>query len=264
MIRQLDAQLRTTGFAGVRLLVVLVWLLAAQSESLAITATWDITSFDMWSYNMASSGGTRQLSPTFKGELLLDEQNEAFLPRTAQEPARFGTALLAFDTSSVRQPGLAANHYLVSAVTFKARWTKDLPPISTIFYEDQPVTQPDLLAVAIDGGFSSQRPMELYGVGFRAGYTGFEFSSATGPPLLDETTGPYESSDGGYIAYPIVGIESQPGTYVDVSNSITGGYSATARAIQPLRLRRCRGPLEQSADCLAATKCPIMPRSVLN
>ncbi len=227
-IQQQDAQFRTTDFPVVRMLVVAVVLvLIAHTESLATTAIWDTTSFDMWSYNMAGSGGTRQLGPTFNGDLLLDQQNQ-FLPRTAQEPARFGTSLFAFDTSGLVSPGLAAHRYQVSSVTFKARWTKDLPPTSTIFYEDQPVTQPEILATTISGSFSSQRPMELYGVGFRAGYTGFEFSSVTGPPLLDENTGPYESNDGGYIAYPVVGNESNPGTYVDVSNSITGGYSATA------------------------------------
>ena len=70
--------------------------------------------------------------------------------------------------------------------------------------------------------------MELYGVGLRGGYTGYEFSgAASGPPLLDEITHPYLPGSGGYSAYPIVGSDSQPGAYVDVSNSVTGGYSAT-------------------------------------
>ena len=65
-------------------------------------------------------------------------------------------------------------------------------------------------------------------MGLRAGYTGYEFSGASsGPPLIDEITHPYTAPDDGYIAYPIVGSTSQPGTYVDVSNSVTGGYSET-------------------------------------
>ena len=47
-----------------------------------------------------------------------------------------------------------------------------------------------------------------------------------GPPLLDEGTKPYPSGQG-YNAYPVIGTNT-PGTYIDVSNSVTGGYSATA------------------------------------
>src|SRR5262249_12135729 len=73
-----------------------------------------------------------------------------------------------------------------------------------------------------------QRPMELYAVGMRDGYTGFDFTgSSFEPPLISEITSPFSASDGGYVAYPEVGSTSQPGAYVDVANSVTGGYSAT-------------------------------------
>jgi hypothetical protein len=45
--------------------------------------------------------------------------------------------------------------------------------------------------------------------------------------LVDEITHPYNTPDGGPFVYPIVGSASQPGAYVDVSNSFTGGYSET-------------------------------------
>ena len=96
-------------------------------------------------------------------------------------------------------------------------------------YDDSPITHTDIFAEVSGGSITAQRPMELYGVGFRGGYTGYEFSAVTaGAPLLDEITHPFSASDGGYVAYPVIGDASQPGAYVDVSNSVTGGYSATA------------------------------------
>jgi prepilin-type N-terminal cleavage/methylation domain-containing protein len=46
---------------------------------------------------------------------------------------------------------------------------------------------------------------------------------------LDEAfaTFPYLPNDGGYVAYPMVGDSRRQATYVDVSNSVTGGFSAT-------------------------------------
>jgi hypothetical protein len=45
--------------------------------------------------------------------------------------------------------------------------------------------------------------------------------------LVDEGTSPYTAPDGGSYVYPIVGSSTQPGSYVDVSNSVTGGFSAS-------------------------------------
>jgi prepilin-type N-terminal cleavage/methylation domain-containing protein/prepilin-type processing-associated H-X9-DG protein len=77
---------------------------------------------------------------------------------------------------------------------------------------------------------TGNRPMELYGAGLRFGYTGYEFTGASappGPPLIDERVSLFTSASG-YKVFPMVGSETQPGTYVDVINSVTGGYSETA------------------------------------
>jgi prepilin-type N-terminal cleavage/methylation domain-containing protein/prepilin-type processing-associated H-X9-DG protein len=109
-----------------------------------------------------------------------------------------------------------------------ATWTKDGATNTTLLYDDAPISQAEVLAEVASGNVSPQRPMELCGVGFRAGYSGYEFSgAAAGPPLLDEITHPFSAGDGGYVAYPIVGNADEPGAYRDVSNSVTGGYSAT-------------------------------------
>ena len=124
--------------------------------------------------------------------------------------------------------GLLPSQYQVNSVTLTMTMASATFPGEFVFYDDTPDTQAEILADIQSGSFDSQRPMELYGVGFRDGYTGFEFSGSSDPTLLDEATHIYASSDGGYLAYPISSDAS--GQPLDVSNSITGGFSETAPA----------------------------------
>jgi prepilin-type N-terminal cleavage/methylation domain-containing protein/prepilin-type processing-associated H-X9-DG protein len=210
---------------------VVLWMLlsvAAAHTACADSAMWSSPSLDVFSYPNAVSAGMRALAPTFTGGLEIDQQNGAFVPRSAQDPARTGMALLAFDTSSQIKPGLAAARYVVNSVKVTATWTKDGADV-TLIYADAPVSHAELLAEYVRDDLSTQRPIELYGVGMRDGYTGFEFAGGTaGPPLVDELTHQFSASDRGYTTYPVVGSDTQPGSFVDVSNSLTGGYSATA------------------------------------
>ena len=108
-----------------------------------------------------------------------------------------------------------------------ATWTNDGDTSTALRYDDAPISHAEILSEYASGSVGRQRPMELYGVGFRGGYTGYEFASGTaGPPRIDEVTHPFSAS--GYIAYPISGDTAQAGAFVDVANSFTGGYSATS------------------------------------
>jgi prepilin-type N-terminal cleavage/methylation domain-containing protein/prepilin-type processing-associated H-X9-DG protein len=200
--------------------------LAATAD--AATAHWSTPAADWFSYPNAVSAGMRALAPSFTGGMEIDSQGSTFVPRTAQDPARTGTALVAFNTSAQIEAGHAPNRYAVSSVKFSATWTNDGATNTTLLYDDAPIAHTKIFEEVSSGGITAQRPMELYGVGFRAGYTGFEFSAGSpGAPLLDEATHPFSAAGSSYIAYPIVGDASQRGVYVDVSNSVTGGYSAT-------------------------------------
>jgi prepilin-type N-terminal cleavage/methylation domain-containing protein len=197
------------------------------SAASAATATWNSSNLDVFFYPNAVSAGQRALGPSFTGGLEIDSQSGQFVPRSVQDPARNGVTLIAFDTSSQIEPGLAPDLYEVSSVKITATWTNDGDTSTALRYDDAPISHTDILSEYASGSVTKQRPMEVYGVGFRSGYTGYEFANgAAGPPLLDEVTHPYPA--GGYIAYPISGDAAQPGTFVDVSNSFTGGYSATA------------------------------------
>jgi hypothetical protein len=109
-----------------------VWLIVAVSifalgisttAASAAIAQWSMSSADWFSYPNAVSAGIRALSPSFTGGNEIDTQSGAFVPRTAQDPARTGGALLAFDTSVHIEAGHAPNRYAVSSVKFKSNWT---------------------------------------------------------------------------------------------------------------------------------------------
>jgi hypothetical protein len=212
--------------AAVLMLGSLATFCLATPAACATTANWTASDLDVWFYTNASSAGSRALGPTFLGGVVVNETTQQFEQHSALDPARLGTTLIAFNTSTQVAAGLAANRYQVNSVTLTATWTYDFDP-HTLYYEDTPVSQAQILAEYASGNVSSQRPMELFGVGLSPNYAGFEFSGATaGPPLVDELTHPYTSS--GYVAYPVVGSATEAGAYVDVTNSVTGGYSSTA------------------------------------
>ncbi len=144
-------------------------------------------------------------------------------PRTR----RAGMSLIAFETAQHIEPGLVPNRYEITSVKMTATWTNDGDTSTALRYDDAPLSHSEILGEYASGSVGRQRPMELYGVGFRGDYTGYEFASVTaGPPRIDEVTHPFSAS--GYIAYPISGNTAQVGAFVDVANSFTGGYSATA------------------------------------
>jgi len=203
---------------------------AAVPAARGATADWTTSDLDVFFYVRAVSAGAHTTAPSFTGGLTINPSTQQFDPRLVSEPARAGMDLTAFKTASLITPNLPPSRYQVNSVTFKATFTYSMDPVHLI-YQDTPISQSQMLAEVADGNVTHQKPMELYGVGFRNGYTGYEFGSTPvfGPPLLDEGTKPYTGSNGsgGYNAYPIVGSSTQQGAYADVSNSVTGGYSAT-------------------------------------
>ncbi|MGE3244118.1 MAG: DUF1559 domain-containing protein, partial [Pirellulales bacterium] len=194
----------------------------------AATAQWTTSGMDLYFYANASNPGAKGLGPTFANLFETNEQSGAFLPHTADDPARLSMDLVAFDTSLHIQSGLPASRYQVSKVTMTFKYQNgsgsDLP------YDNTADSRNEVLGVeAGDPG----RPAELYGVGFRGDYTGYGFAGGTqGPHLFTEGVSPTSGPNGAYIAYPIVG-DAQPGQYKDVSNSVTGGDSATHGTTAP-------------------------------
>lgn len=193
----------------------------------AATATWTTSDLDSWIYNNASQPGSATAAPTWLNIVTINPSTQQFNPMTGSDPARLGNALFAFNSSGKVTPGLSPSRYQINSVTLTA--SCQFAGMQTAYYENQPVSQSQILAEFASSSVNWQKPVELYGAGFRAGYTGFEFNSVTfGPPLFDEIVHGYSGAGGTYVVYPVVASDTQPGAYVDVSNSVTGGFSATA------------------------------------
>jgi prepilin-type N-terminal cleavage/methylation domain-containing protein/prepilin-type processing-associated H-X9-DG protein len=209
------------------LLCVATAALGPSAAVVAATATWTAPDLDTFSYVNASGPGGRILGPSFTGGLDIDSNTHQFLTHAKSEPARLGMPLVAFNTSTQIATGLPSARYQINSVTMTHKMQNGSG--GTLLYDPSPISNATILNEMNGGSTTTLRPMELYGVGFRDGYTGFEFTNTTpGPPLFDEATHPYASTDGGYIPYPVVVDTAHAGQYVDVSNSLTGGFSATA------------------------------------
>jgi prepilin-type N-terminal cleavage/methylation domain-containing protein/prepilin-type processing-associated H-X9-DG protein len=201
--------------------------LGTSAPSKAATANWNAPQLDVWTYHHAFATGTGNTASTFAGGMEINPETTDFEPlyEPTDLPARAANLVFAFNTLTFVTPGLPSQQYSVSSLTFTANvfLGVDVDPVQ---YEPNHITRGEFLNRFRDGLITSQMPMELYGVGFRNGYTGFAFSGSD-PTKFRETTNPNGGPGGSYVVYPVVGSDT-PGQYVDVSNNITGGTSATA------------------------------------
>lgn len=207
-------------------LTLLVGLTATTAN--ADTASWSKPGMDVWIYPDVQTPGVRLLGPTFLSSPGLDE-NDQFLPGTSRDPARRGMSFAVFKTSEQITKGLPAAYYRVNSVT--VTFTMQESTAGAIYYDDTPDTNAELLADYVNGDIDTARPMELYGIGLNAGFTGFNFGGGDtggGTQPFVETQYPFSPSGASGVlgAYPIASDDA--GKYLDVSNSLTGGYSATA------------------------------------
>lgn len=204
--------------------VVAATILAGLSRTAgATTASWSTPSLDLWSYVNSFGSGGRATAPTFTGGLEIDSQSGELLPRSSASPARLGTTFVAFQTSPQIPAGLAPSRYELQSVVLTM--TVDVAGTGPLIYTDQPVSRAALREEVAAGSAATPKPFELYGVGFRGGYAGFGFgAAAAGPPLFEEYDPPYAA--GAYNLFPAT--LDGAGALVDASNSVTGGFSATA------------------------------------
>lgn len=181
-------------------------------------AQWSEPSIDTWFYNNSVTSGSRLLSPSFAG-LELDSVTEQFVANSQSSPARLGSTLVAFETIDQIPAGLEPSRYALSSATITAR-----SQVGGFLYENVARTQNELLNEALGAGITERQPIELFGVGFRDGYVGFDLGLAAPGARFSESDPTYSGS--GYVAYPVIG--DGAGSYQDVSNSYSGGFSETA------------------------------------
>lgn len=189
-------------------------------------ASWLQPDLDTWAYVNGGSPGTRPWGPSFTGGFAIDSETNQFLPRTASDPDRLGSALLAFETTDQIPADLSPSQYDIRSVTITAR--VDDGTTGDLLYETEPTSPPDYLADFNANNVDSQQAMELFGVGFREGYEGFALGTNQSGQRFSESTAPYSGTGASYVAFPVVGDSGAAGEYVDVSNNISGGFSETA------------------------------------
>lgn len=199
---------------------------ATCTDAVAEVASWQQTSIDSWSYVNGGSPGTRPWGPSFTGGFSVDANTNQFEPRTASDTDRLGGAVIAFETLDQVTPGLLPEQYVIQSVKLTAR--VDDGTTDSVFYESDPATPAEYLADFLSGTTDAQQAFELFGVGFREEYVGFALGVDQTGMRFDETTAPYSGTDSSYIVYPTIGDENNSGQLIDVSNNISGGFSATA------------------------------------
>lgn len=184
---------------------------------------WSEPAIDTWSYSNGFGGGGRLTTPSF-GAIFVNDEQTALEEGGSSAPSRLGSMLVAFETSEEVTPSLDPSRYAIQSASVTVRMQSG--STGALPYADQPITPAGLLAEALSGGVTAQQPMELFGVGFRGGYEGFALGPEQTGTRFAESTSVYSSAAGGYIAYPVVG--DGAGGYADVSNNLTGGFSATS------------------------------------
>jgi hypothetical protein len=142
--------------------------LAAQPPTVNLTLP---ASFDRWMYPFSTAPGTRTIGSTFGAP-----GNPAFDDADAQ-------IVLGFALTDAQLPtGTDLGQYRVTAATVQLTTATDLAfPIDPT---SDPRSSYDGSAADPDPG----RPIELFGLGFRHGYTSAAFGTGTaGPPQFEET-----------------------------------------------------------------------------
>jgi hypothetical protein len=211
--------------------LAILFMSTGSNSASAVTALFSKPAFDDWSYQFNGTPGGRATGPTYRGAFAVSAGQ--FVPETANDPARRAVDIFAFDTTNISNTtpgvnitsGLPPSHYQVESVTMTLKMQTS--SFGAIHYSTTPESPSAALAEVMSGSWSSARPIELFGVGLRQDFTAFDFTQFDPEDLLlNEGDHPYTAN--GYIAYPLAGSSVDPGGYADVSNNITGGYSATA------------------------------------
>ncbi|MCG8592432.1 MAG: PEP-CTERM sorting domain-containing protein [Proteobacteria bacterium] len=171
--------LRTQLFrGGLGTLVLTLALLPGTAAALSASGEAD---YDRWMYPFNGTPGVRGLAPTFNAIGSDDGMGNQVFDQAD------GQFLVGFDTAAAGvTSGLGASSYLISSLTittthFQGDFVYDGTADSYTTHLDpsDPNYTPDS-----DAG----RPIELYGVDFRGGFSGIEFSPGVpGPPGFEES-----------------------------------------------------------------------------
>lgn len=177
---------------------------------------------DRWMYLHNSTPGTRTTASTF-----------SYLPFTGEDD-RFSQVLLKFDTAAAGIPaGLGESNYQIDSLFLTAIYFSPDP----VIYDS---TEDPRASCGLDASADpdSGRPLELYGTGFRGGFTEDTF----------QETSPF----GNRNAFAI-GAEKD-GAFRDVTNNVTMGFNS-----EPWAVAKIEAPSEEEPGLYV----PLAPGDII-
>jgi len=182
---------------------------SAEAQNYSFNAT--APALDKWVYPFASSGGgTRTSAPLFGA---IGGTAGQFDDRNAQ-------FFVGFNTSATVPAGRGAASYLISSATLQLSLSASVADLVVFDGSYDPIS-----SYAADGsalGGDAGRPVELYGAGYRNGFTALRVTETTGfsfgDPAIESTRN-------------IFATDHASGTARDVSNNFRDAFDAAPFAI---------------------------------
>ncbi len=170
------------------------WALAAATPAVSAAFQVNEPTVDRWMYNSNGSPGIRNSASAFGavGEAAAED--------------RFGQMLVRFDTTGIAAVGLGASNYLVNSI----RLTLTVNLDQSFFYDQTK----DALGTytGAEGDSDTGRPLELFGAGYRNGFTRATFAEDAA----------YGDADGRRNVFA-AGYDAG-GQLIDVSDNVRGGF----------------------------------------
>jgi len=199
--------MRSSPGAGALALLLALGFTAPRAR--AATATFADPAFDKWLYGNVpgSFGGTSEYAPTF-GNLGNDEDD------------RMGSMLVAFQTSSNILTGQGLQNYEITSVRLTLAIITGSNNLFIYDNSHDPLSSYQAGGVDSDAG----RPIEVFGVGLRAPYTGLS-PTLGGPSNLYNQNSPYYNGQVQANAFPLA--VNSSGQLFDAIDNVSDGIEAT-------------------------------------
>jgi hypothetical protein len=207
--------MKTFVFAG-------IWMLVAAMGAEGALVGFDRPHMDAWMYPNGFERGTRDNAPVFGGDIGLAGGDD----RLSQYVVGWNTAASGIPT------GLGAASYEITRVTLRVtHFNGDVfryDPTTDSYRTYLPTDHLDYLPDTDTG-----RPIELFGLGLRNGFTGLGFDAGGPPTLFSESSASASFGVGGgpNTRHAFAVSASSPRGDKDVSDNVSGGFEATPFAV---------------------------------
>ena len=203
-----------------RFLRTLAPLIYVGTNATATVVSFNQPAMDLWVYENAFNAGSRENAPIFGGPVGVGNGSDD----------RLGQLVMGWDTSVAGIPsGLPLENYQITAVTFKATHVND-----RVFRYDSTCDgfatyldplDPDSIADADTG-----RPIELYGVGLRNGYTDLAVSGSASGTSYGENSN-FGTGTGEHTRNAFAWSPGSPRPDGDVSENVSENFESVPFAI---------------------------------